>query len=41
MKSAAQILKSKSDQTVQSVAPSTSVFDALKPRQRKTSARFW
>jgi len=30
MKSAAQILKSKPEQTVQSVAPSTSVFDAVK-----------
>jgi len=30
MKSAAQILKSKPERTVQSVAPSTSVFDAVK-----------
>lgn len=30
MKSVAQILKSKSDQTVHNVAPTTSVFDAVK-----------
>ena len=35
MKSAAQILKSKPEQTVQSVAPSTSVFDAVRRMAEK------
>ncbi len=35
MKSAAQVLKSKAGQTVESVTPSTSVFDALKRMAEK------